>query len=838
MGDLTAVIDQMIACGLPMLPVGHPALDGKIHRFGPKKKAWYALREWTLKSGRRVVSGGFGLWQGENNNAISVKIDWQGISDEEREQVARKQRELEDREKAKRQKLADFAANRAKMQWEAVKPDNGALSPYLQRKQVEPENVRIIPDGTLLVPAYRYALDGSKLVGLQKIAPDGSKLFNRGMEKAGAALVLGEISPSPQLILVGEGYATMESVRMATGKKWPCIVAFDCGNLMPVAKWLRRDYPNTHLLFIADDDYQIEERYQKFITESFTLDEIPTLDGVEHNTTDSSGVPVAITACWKKDHHGDRHIVADIVHNRRGRQHTFRNAGIHGAKNAAVEVGNASVVWPVFSVRGQNKWTDFNDLHVYESLGSVAKQIQTAIDSVLADSKKVPKKEESSNASQRERGERRGRKPKERGNLFWDKVNHLLNHFVLIYGTDEVYDTVNHMLLKIQALRLAFGSDEVKFWLNNGDRRMVSKENVVFDPAEKVDRATHINLFHGWTVKPERGSFRKIIMLLEHLCNDDPNLVDWILRWVAYPLKYPGAKMRSSIVMHGDEGSGKNLFWEVIVRRLYGEYGGVIGNDQLGTQYNEWISKKLFIVADEVVTRMELREQKNKLKSMITGETVQVNPKHMNSRVEANRMNVVFLSNELQPLILDQSDRRYLVIWTPPKQDKTFYREVAVEAESGGIEAFYYYLLNEVSLDGFDEHADPPMTKAKEELIRLGMSPPERFFMEWSKGFLPLPFMSCSAQQLYSGFQRWCYLSGERWPPTQTYFGKTIDRIGRNLVKRSVIKYDYNSDVKQRTVYLVGEQPKDMTKAQWIEGAADLFDKHLKKYRGVYQSDE
>lgn len=833
MNNLTSIIDQMIACGLPMLPSGHPVLDGRIHRFGPRKKAWYALREWTLKSGRCVVTGGFGIWQGENNNAIPVKIDWQGISAEEREQVARQQRELEAHEQAKRKKLADFAANRAKMQWDAVQPDNGAVSPYLQRKQVDAENVRIQPDGTLLVPMYHYKPDGVRLAGLQKIAPDGTKLFNRGMDKTGTAMILGDIPPSPRLIMIGEGYATMESVRMATGKKWPAVVAFDCGNLLPVAKWLRQRYPDTHLLFIADDDYRIEERYRKYIADNISPDAIPALDDAENRLTDTSGQPVSITAGWKKDEYGDRYIIADIVHNRRGRRQTFRNAGIYSARHAAAETGNASLVWPVFVDRDQNLWTDFNDLHVNESLEVVSKQLHKAIDSALSDKMdRTPPKEGKASAPQAGGRGPRGRKPKERGNQFWDKVNHLLQNFVLIYGTDEVYDRHKNIILKVQSLRIAYGNDAVKFWLNNGERQMVDRDNVVFDPAQTVSPETHVNLFHGWTVTPKPGSCRQIIMLLEHLCNDDPAVVDWILKWIAYPLKNPGAKMRTSILMHGDEGSGKNLFWENIVCQLYGEYGCVVGNDEIESQYNEWVSRKLFIVADEVVTRAELRNQKNKLKRLITGDTVQVNPKHLNARVEANRMNIVFLSNELQPLILDPSDRRYLVIWTPPKMEKQFYIDAAKEAQNGGIEAFYHYLLNEVDLDGFSEHSDPPVTDAKRDLISLGMSSPERFYMEWSRGFLPLPFISCSAQQLYSGFQRWCNLSGERYYPSQTNFGRAISRIGRGQIKKGAVKYEYQSDVKQRIVYMVGKNPENKTKSQWIEDASALFDSHLQKYRG------
>ena len=56
---------------------------------------------------------------------------------------------------------------------------------------------------------------------------------------------------------------------------------------------------------------------------------------------------------------------------------------------------------------------------------------------------------------------------------------------------------------------------------------------------------------------------------------------------------------------------------------------------------------------------------KNWLKALITSTTVQINPKNLPRREERNHINIVFLSNEPQPLALDNSDRRYLVIYTP-----------------------------------------------------------------------------------------------------------------------------------------------------------------------------
>ena len=145
---------------------------------------------------------------------------------------------------------------------------------------------------------------------------------------------------------------------------------------------------------------------------------------------------------------------------------------------------------------------------------------------------------------------------------------------------------------------------------------------------------------------------------------------------------------------------------------IYGEYGRIVDQAAVEDKFNDWASRKLFLIADEVVARMELYHTKNKLKSLITGEWIRINPKNIGAYDERNHVNLVFLSNETQPLVLERDDRRYTVIWTPAKLTRDFYQEVLDEIRAGGIAALHDYLLN-IPLGDFGTGTEPPMTKAK-----------------------------------------------------------------------------------------------------------------------------
>ncbi len=197
-------------------------------------------------------------------------------------------------------------------------------NPYLQKKGIEPLGVREDLDGNLLVPVQNA---DRALRGLQRISPEGEKRFLPGMEKNGNFhLITGENFDSEKdlaqgEIILAEGYATGASLHMATEK--PVAVAFDAGNLEPVARKLREKYPNAAITICADNDHQ-------------------------HTRRTSEG-----TELWNK--------------------------GVALAQDAAKAVGG-KVVAPIFNEEERARGlTDFNDLHQSRGLDEVKRQVGLAL---------------------------------------------------------------------------------------------------------------------------------------------------------------------------------------------------------------------------------------------------------------------------------------------------------------------------------------------------------------------------------------------------------------------------------------------------------------------------
>ena len=308
--------------------------------------------------------------------------------------------------------------------------------------------------------------------------------------------------------------------------------------------------------------------------------------------------------------------------------------------------------------------------------------------------------------------------------------------------------------------------------------------------------------------------------ILRHIwwmTDHDNDVWTWVLRWIAYPVQNPGAKMQTSVINYGIEGTGKSFLWEQVVKALYGRYGITVGQAQLESQFNTWKSHKLFVVAEEVVSRAEKAHYKGQLKHMVTGSTHMINEKNLPEREEDNLMNFVFLSNNTQPLDLDYGDRRYLALYMGSPQSAEYYERLGEWLERGGVELFYRYLLR-FDLGDFNQHSKPPMTEAKDGLIGLSMPTPQYFFREWSRGELRVPFTPCVNDDLFQIYVRWCERQGEYRMSQRKFSGELkrfirqervdIEHPNRGSVRRTKrvwVPNDWRPGVAERRVAEIGE---------------------------------
>lgn len=748
-------LGQMRAAGLL---VDTLVVDGKAHRCRVEgereRKGWYLLHVWTASDGNDYVVGSFGVWQGQEKNAVKIESSREVMSDADRK--ALKQRLADDRKRvaAQRDAEASAAAQRAAQVWAKLlkSPPEGVGADYLVRKGVQSHGLRYTQSGALVVPMQD--VHGSTH-GLQFILPShhprlaktqrDKEYWPAGLRKQGRFFQLGAVQPGG-VVLVAEGYATAATLHEATG--YPVAVAFDAGNLTHVAAVIHKAHRRPRVLVCADDDY--------------------------------------LQKCLQCGKHTD---VAQVQCQHCGNEHGAVNPGKAAAAAAALAVGGDWVA-PLFPAdRGGKKLTDFNDLAQFPQggLSLVRAQVESKVAELGWSAMPVRAKASAPVVVDGGAGAAAandGSTPM----VSQMSIDEAVERYSNIYGLggQVLFDhALRRVVLRNDVLNLLprHGWEGMR---THPAWRTVLDTQIGFDPTQR-DTDILANLFGGWPTVPKQGGCETLLELLYYLCTNEPEadaLFQWMLKWLAYPIQHPGAKMQTALVVHGPQGTGKSRFFEVYAK-IFGQYGRVLGQEALEDKFNaDWAEKKLFILADEVLAKQEMYHIKNRLKGFVTGDTIRVNPKNLPARNEKNHMNIVFLSNELQPLALELDDRRHCVIWVPPKLDDGVFDAVSAEVDAGGIAALHWHLKYEVELGDFKPWTKPPLTRAKMQLIGHGLSSEQRFVEEWLRLELeapdghPLPVGPCLGTHLYKAYELWCAQHGERTRRMQELIGLLAKRHG------------------------------------------------------------
>ena len=706
----------------------------------------------------------------------ATKVELKGTDLSAEQRSSLRNRLAEDKRRAEFARKADAERAAAKAKAAWNKCSDDGDCKYLHRKNVLAHGVRFSPQGSVVIPMLDIT---GKIHGLQVI---------RGKQTGQRKRLDKEFWPAG---LTKKGHFHLigmpdKIILVAEGYATAaslfeatglCVaVAFDASNLCPVANALHARYKQANILICADDDAFSEG-----------------------------------------------------------------NPGVTCASAAAMEVGGAFAVpqfadaaarTAAFEAKGQ-KLSDFNDLHTLEGLHVVRVQIEGRITALgWRESKTLAAKTVGEGDTTEQS------RPRSIGD-----VDELMERFTMVYGVEPTaFDHLKHMHISLASVReLTMTSYIYREWSESPDRKISYLENVGFDPTGR-DTSIECNLWAGWPATPKAGSCEHLLDLLRYMCASDSNpeiLYQWVLRWLAYPIQHPGAKMKTCLMVHGPQGTGKNMFFEAIMA-IYGKYGNVIDQGAIEDKFNDWASRKLFLIADEVIARADLYHIKGKLKALITGGKIRINPKGFTEHDERNHINFVFLSNESLPVILEDDDRRFAVIWTPPKLSPDFYMDTQAEIDAGGIAALHHYLLH-LDLGDMTNATNPPMTEAKQELIDLSSDSPNRFIRAFEDGDVegfpgkgrPALLSPMLSIDLFDLYQSWCLDLGIK-VLNQPRFANAIMRKNGATTERK--RYDTSIGTKGPSAItrLPGghELPAGQSEADWLGYRIEVFRTALKDFKG------
>ena len=232
------------------------------------------------------------------------------------------------------------------------------------------------------------------------------------------------------------------------------------------------------------------------------------------------------------------------------------------------------------------------------------------------------------------------------------------------------------------------------------------------------------NFWKGWPRTPKKGNVKMFTDLIDYQLAGVKEHKKWFLQWMAYPVQHPGAKLYGAVVLWSQmTGTGKTLL-AYTLGRVYGSAFSVITESQLHGSFNSWQAKKQLILGEEISGSERVLES-NRLKHILTGETVTINSKYQAEYDVRNVANFMFTTNHHDAFLLEKFDRRFFVVEVGkgaelPAQSwfdayDAWYR---TESAAAAIHAY----LESIDLTGFNPRARVPVTQDKLDMMGASLS--------------------------------------------------------------------------------------------------------------------
>ncbi|HDY8038881.1 TPA: primase-helicase family protein [Vibrio vulnificus] len=264
-----------------------------------------------------------------------------------------------------------------------------------------------------------------------------------------------------------------------------------------------------------------------------------------------------------------------------------------------------------------------------------------------------------------------------------------------------------------------------------------------FRPDQKdmmwVDKGSRkwLNTFKPTVIGTETATSEELAMIdafFEFVVPDEDERYQ-VLQWIAQAVLKPEQRNEFALMLYGQSnGTGKGTIQELLTRQMgyWNTFKPADSATWATGNFHDGVKSKRLLILDELYH--DGYTVANKMKPFITEPKLYVQPKGKPWEEIGNYLNVLASSNNIQPLWLDESDRRWFCVrveWANPNENKDHPDNIE---QSTIVARFRHWLetcdradavirhfLMGIVLDDWDV-SKAPMTDAKRSLIKGSVS--------------------------------------------------------------------------------------------------------------------
>ena len=180
-----------------------------------------------------------------------------------------------------------------------------------------------------------------------------------------------------------------------------------------------------------------------------------------------------------------------------------------------------------------------------------------------------------------------------------------------------------------------------------------------------------LNTFQMWPVAEPDMTSPEAAMIIDHYTHmigyDETDILFQYLKRI---YTNPGKKMTWSIILMGDQGSGKSLIGKTLIGML-GTNATEVSSNVLAMDWGNWLEDKCFVMGEELsITGKGSAERMNELKNLVTSNSLYINRKGGAMVERKNFVNLMFNTDDMSALKFKAHEMRRWCLMGCKKQER------------------------------------------------------------------------------------------------------------------------------------------------------------------------
>ena len=347
-------------------------------------------------------------------------------------------------------------------------------------------------------------------------------------------------------------------------------------------------------------------------------------------------------------------------------------------------------------------------------------------------------------------------------------------------------------------------------WLERTDIR--TYQNIDFLPHPHICPSEVFNTFTGLEAIKKISNGENTDWFREHLCylcGKDDEGTEYMMDYLAHMVQKPGELPRVACVFRSIEGVGKNTFFESF------------GNEVLGKQYvlqtaepEDVIGRfnmnqnKLLVIMDEAQGK-DTFAASEKIKNLITADTLKWESKGVNSVTLKNLARYIFFSNNDTPVKIGVTDRRFIMFEcaSDVANDHEYFSKLIHNFKTQGRE-IYDMLMNR-DISNWKPVADRVQTSVYKD-VQSANIPVMALFLEKmcfknneSKDYGGDDVTYFRSNDFYNEFTTFLKETGHKFDVTNSKFARDLIKYEGIDKKRTKYGTEYNINYEKLHNFLV-----------------------------------